>query len=266
MYRNIKQRTFEIIESGKKGDVASKIFDIFIIALIIINIISLVIETFPISNELSVTMSYIETISVTIFTMEYLLRIWTSEFLYPNLSKPKAIIKYIFSFMAVIDLLAILPFYLPFFIPIDLRVLRSLRLVRLFRLFKLNRYNAALSTIGIVFKNKANQLISSVFIVSLLMLISSILIYSAEHDAQPDAFSNAFSGLWRAIATFTTIGYGDIYPVTVFGRILGATIGILGIALIAVPTGIISSGFMEITQSKKDNEKSHCPYCGHKLD
>lgn len=97
--------------------------------------------------------------------------------------------------MAIIDLFAILPFYLPFFIPIDLRVLRSLRLVRLLRLFKLNRYTTALSTIGAVFKNKASQLISSVFIVSLLMLISSISIYSAEHEAQPQAFSNAFSGL-----------------------------------------------------------------------
>lgn len=128
-------------------------------------------------------MSYIEIISVIIFTAEYLLRVWTSDLLYPNLSKPKAIIKYIFSFMAIIDLFAILPFYLPFFIPIDLRVLRSLRLVRLLRLFKLNRYTTALSTIGAVFKNKASQLISSVFIVSLLMLISSISIYSAEHEA-----------------------------------------------------------------------------------
>lgn len=266
MYQKVKKRIFEILQSGKDNDILSKIFDIFIIILIIINVVSLVIETFYIPQNIENILLYIETISVVIFTVEYLLRVWTANLLYPNLSKPKATLKYIFSFMALIDLLAILPFYMPFFIPIDLRVLRSLRLVRLLRLFKLNRYTTALVTIGTVFKNKANQLLSSVFVVSLLMLISSILIYSVEHDSQPESFSNAFSGLWWAIATFTTIGYGDIYPVTVLGRILGATIGVLGIALVAVPTGIISAGFMEITQSKEDDEKTHCPYCGHKLD
>ena len=228
-----------------------------------------IVETFNVSDSVKVIMDYVETISVIIFTIEYLLRLWTSNLLYPNENPAKARIIYIFSFMAIIDLLAILPFYLPILIPIDLRVLRALRIVRLFRLFKINRYTNALSTIGKVFKTKASQLLSSMFVVALLILISSVLMYNIESAAQPDKFDNAFSGLWWAIATLTTVGYGDIYPVTVFGKILSTIIAILGIGLVAVPTGIITSGFMEAVQhneEKQENKKHYCPYCGHKLD
>jgi voltage-gated potassium channel len=169
--------------------------------------------------------------------------------------------------MAIVDLLAILPFYLPFIIPIDLRVLRAIRLFRLLRLLKVNRYTNALSDVGNVLKRKATQLLSSMFVVLILMVIASILMYSIENEAQPAIFENAFSGLWWSIATLTTVGYGDIYPVTIAGKILGAVIALLGIGLVAVPTGIISAGFMEdITQANKDNEHiNFCPYCGNKI-
>ena len=168
--------------------------------------------------------------------------------------------------MALIDLLAILPFYLPFIIPIDLRVLRMLRMVRLFRVFKVNRYTNALTSIGAVFKEKKNQLLSSIFVVMVLMVIASVLMYNIENEVQPEAFSNAFSALWWAVATFTTVGYGDVYPITTAGKILSALIAFLGIALVAVPTGIISAGFMEqIGKDKDEIEKEYCPYCGRKL-
>ncbi len=268
MIKKAKQRIFEIIQPAEKGCVLSRTFDLFIITLIIINVISVILDTFKISPQLKSVLDVIEIVSVVIFTIEYLLRLWTADLLYPNLSKVKARFRYIFSFMAIIDLLAILPFYLPLMIPIDLRVLRTLRIVRLFRLFKINRYTNALATIGAVFKNKASQLLSSIFIVSLLMIIASVLMYNVENAAQPDKFENAFSGLWWAIATLTTVGYGDIYPVTAIGKILSAVIAILGIGLVAVPTGIISAGFMEHIEKndKEDDEKKYCPYCGHKID
>ncbi len=147
--------------------------------------------------------------------------------------------------MAIVDLLAILPFYIPFLLPIDLRILRLIRLLRLFRLFKMNRYTSGLSSIGNVLKKKSDQLVSSIFVVFLLMIISSVIMYYFENPVQPDVFSNAFSGLWWAISTFTTVGYGDIYPLTVAGKIFSAIIALLGIGLVAVPTGIISAGFME---------------------
>ena len=264
-YEKVKRRAFEIIEKSRDGDKASTFFDRFIIILICINVISIFIETFSITNEAATVFRWIEIVSVILFTIEYILRVWTAPFLYPELSKSKATIKYIFSFMALIDLLAILPFYFPFFISIDLRILRALRLIRLFRLFKMNRYTNALTTVLNVIKNKASELISSIFVVFILMLISSVFMYTIESPVQPEIFKNGFSGLWWAVATFTTVGYGDIYPITTPGRILSMIMAVLGIALVAVPTGIISSGFIELNE--KDSEKKHfCPYCGKKLD
>lgn len=253
MYKKIQQRIFEIIEKGKKGDIASVIFDAIIMILITLNVASVFIESFTLSEEFSKNLKNFEILSIVIFTLEYILRVWTAPCLYSENSNFKARIKYIFSFMALIDLLAILPFYLPFIITIDLRVLRALRIFRLFRILKFNRYTKAMKNVFKVLKLKSVELISSVFIVIVLMLISSALMYSIEGPAQPEAFENAFSGLWWAIATFTTVGYGDIYPITVAGKILGGVVSLLGIGLVAVPTGIISSGFMEL--NVKDVER-----------
>lgn len=251
----IKHRVFEIIQAGKEGDRVSKFFDLFIIILIVLNVIMVIADTFTVPPSVREIFGIVETVSVIIFTIEYLCRIWTSDYLYPELSPAKARIKYIFSFMALIDLLAILPFYIPYVIHIDLRVLRLLRMIRLLRIFKVNRYTDALTGMLKVFKAKASQLFSSMLIVFLLMIIASVIIYSVENPAQPDKFENAFSGLWWAIATLTTVGYGDIYPITALGKILSAVIAVLGIGLVAVPTGIISAGFMEQIQEKEKSKE-----------
>lgn len=264
----VKKRIFEIIQAAENGDIASKIFDLFIIGLIIVNVLIVILDTFALPARLKSIFSVIETVSVIIFTGEYILRLWTADLLFPSLGPVKSRLRYMVSFMALIDLFAILPFYIPFLIPVDLRVLRTLRVIRLFRLFKVNRYTNALSKIGDVFKRKASQLFSSMLIVFLLMIIASVIMYNVENPAQPEVFSNAFSGLWWAIATLTTVGYGDIYPITAAGKILSAIIALLGIGLVAVPTGIVSSGFMEQIDDKegKDGAKHFCPYCGHKID
>lgn len=255
MYNKIKHRVFEIIETASTFDTASKIFDIFIITLIILNTISVIVATFEIPEWLSRLLSVFENISITVFTLEYILRVWTADLKNLDMKPFKARLRYMVSFMALIDLLSILPFYIPFIIPIDLRVLRTLRIIRMFRLFKLNRYTTALADVAYVFKSKAYQLLSSMFVVLLLMIISSIIMYNFEYAAQPEVFSNAFSSFWWAIATITTVGYGDIYPITIPGKIISAVIALLGVALVAVPTGIISAGFTEIMQNKKDKGK-----------
>ena len=268
----VKNRTFEIIEQHSDNDIAGRIFDICLISLIVINIFMVILETFTIPSNIATIMKYIEIVSVILFTVEYFARLWTSDLIFPNKKPTSARIKYFFSFMALVDLLSILPFYLPMLIPLDLRVLRALRIIRLFRLFKINRYTDALSTISTVFKKKSSELISSIFVVLLLMIISSVIMYNVENQAQPDLFANAFSALWWAVATLTTVGYGDIYPVTALGKLLSAVIALLGIGLVAVPTGIITSGFLEVLEEKqeakhKENcDKKFCPYCGHKLD
>ena len=265
--KKIRKRIFEIIQSADDGDTASRIFDIFIIALIVLNVILVMLDTFSLPDNIRSVFSKIELFSVVIFTLEYVLRIWTSVYLYPGQNPFASRIRYIFSFMAMIDLAAILPFYIPFVIPVDLRVLRILRVVRLFRIFKINRYTSALQIIGRVFKNKASQLLSSMFVVFMLIIIASVLMYNIESASQPDNFQNVFQSMWWAIATFTTVGYGDIYPVTAAGKILSAIIAFLGIGLVAVPTGIISAGFIEsMSESDAGEKKQYCPYCGKKLN
>ena len=277
MYRKLKQIVFDVIQPAENGRIASKIFDLIILAMILLSVASVFIATFDLPREYQNSLQQIEHISLIVFSVEYLLRIWTADLLYPGSGFFGSRIKYIFSGMALIDLLAILPFYLPMFLPVNLIGIRAVRLVRLLRLLKLNRYSDALASIGRVFKGKSREIFASLFFVLILLVVASLLIYYAEHDAQPQQFQNAFSGLWWAVATLTTVGYGDIYPITPLGRLMGAIIAVLGIGMVAVPTSILSAGFVEFLEKKNpdpaaeekspsETEKKYCPYCGKKLD
>ena len=173
--------------------------------------------------------------------MEYLLRIWTAEYLYPGRGYCKAVFKFLVSFDGIVDLCTILPFFfLSGFI-----AFRMLRVVRIFHLFRINAYYDSFHVITSVLYEKRNQIISSVFIIMVLIMASSLCMYSAEHEVQPGVFNNAFSGIWWSISTILTVGYGDIYPVTILGRIMAIIISFLGVGVVAIPTGIISAGFVE---------------------
>jgi voltage-gated potassium channel len=241
----LKQRVYNLIRDDDDNDLLSTIIDYSLIGLILINVILVIVDTFPMPDYYYPIAQGIEFFSVMIFTVEYAARLWTATLMFPTLSKTKARVKYASKFMAVVDLLAILPFYLPFIFPVDLRVLRMLRMLRLLRLFKVSRYTDSLTTIANVFKNRAPQLISSTLIVFLLMVIASVVMFNLENEVQPDVFENAFSGMWWAVATFTTVGYGDIFPITGGGKLVAGMLSMLGIGLVAVPTGIISAGFIE---------------------
>ncbi len=258
----MKLRIFEIIEKAGEEDIQSKIFDYSILLLILVNVVAIILESYDnLSVKYGSAFRIIEIVSVVIFSVEYLLRLWTAGYKYPNENVFRASLKYIFSFMALIDLLAILPFYLPMLIPIDLRFLRMLRLFRVARIFKLNRYSKALNTIAKVIDEKKEELITTVFIMVFIIVISSTLIYYIEHEFQPEAFPNIIASCWWAVATLTTVGYGDIYPITGFGKVLAAIIALAGIGLVALPTGIISAGFMG-----QINGKKRCPHCGKEID
>ncbi len=236
-----KKRVFEIIQIGSKEDLPSQIFDITIVVVIMVNIAVMFLNTFEQMWKYSDALRLLEGITVLFFCVEYVLRIWTSDILYPECSRGKAVFKFLISFDGVVDLLTILSFFLR----AGFVALRFLRVVRIFHLFRLNAQYDSFNVIKNVIYKKRNQIISSVFIIIILMLGSSITIYGVEHPAQPDVYVNAFSGLWWSLSTIFTVGYGDIYPVTFLGRALAIVITFLGVGVVAIPTGIISAGFVE---------------------
>jgi len=236
-----RKRVFEIIQIGQKEDFPSKAFDFIIVVTIIANIAVLFLGTFDELSGYASLFNTIEGVTVAFFIIEYLLRIWTADQLYPDLPRGKAILKFILSFNGLVMLFTILPFFfLTGFV-----VFRMLRVVRIFHLFRLNATYDSFNVITQVLYEKRNALISSIFIVLILILASSLCMYSVEHPVQPDVFDNAFSGIWWSLSTIFTVGYGDIYPVTVLGRCLTVVITILGVGCVAIPTGIISAGFVE---------------------
>tara|TARA_R110002049_G_scaffold102736_2_gene248576 strand:+ start:13060 stop:13779 length:720 start_codon:yes stop_codon:yes gene_type:complete len=219
----------------------SRRFAYFIQFLIIFSVITFSIETLPdLKPQTKVVLNAIEAFCVVIFTFEYVARIYVAD------SKPK----FIFSFFGIIDFLAILPFYLSF--GVDLRSLRLLRMFRLFRLFKLVRYNKAMRHFANAMILAKEQIILFMIITLMLIYFTAVGIYYFENEAQPDHFSSIFSSLWWSIVTLTTVGYGDVYPITVGGRIFTFFMLLIGLGVVAIPTGIISSS---LTKAVEPNEE-----------
>lgn len=247
-----RKRVFEILEVGADDDYVSRMYDFINAFAIIINLTSSIMYTFEkFRGMYGPTLLIIEEVTVGFFAVEYALRLWTARFLYPECSELRAVKKYIFSFMGIIDMLSFLPYYLPIFFPSGTVAFRMIRIVRIFRLFRINAYYDSLSVITDVIYGKRQQLISSVSIILILMVGSSLCMYSLEHEAQPEVFTDAFSGIWWSASTLLTVGYGDIYPVTTLGKIFGIFITFLGVGMVAIPTGIISAGFVDQYSSIK---------------
>lgn len=243
---SLKKKIFNIIQIGDKSNRISRAFDIFITITIVLNILVTFAQTFDELSRITMELKAIEYVTLGIFCVEYVLRIWTAEYLYPNIGRKQAKLRFLISFDGVIDLLTIVPvFFLSGFV-----IFRMLRVARIFHLFRLNAKYDSFNVITTVLYEKRNQIISSVFIVLILMLASSLCMYSVEHDTQPDVFRNAFSGVWWSMSTLLTVGYGDIYPVTTLGRVMAICIAYLGVGAVAIPTGIISAGFVEQYQRK----------------
>ena len=253
-----RKRIYQIIDIGTRKDVASCAFDVFIVAMILLNLFITIFYTFDESAPYTLYLSHLERFTIIVFTIEYILRLWTADFLYPGKERWQAALCFVFSFYGIVDLLTFLPYYLPVMFPAGTVAFRMFRVIRIFRLFRISAQYDAFNVIINVLIDKMNQLISSVCLILIFMIAASLCMYSLEHDAQPEQFSNAFSGIWWSVSTLLTVGYGDIYPVTTAGKIMAIIITFLGVGMVAIPTGIISAGFVEqytkLRETEEDSE------------
>ncbi len=241
-----RRRVFEIVEIGAADDLLSRGYDFFGSLVVVLALAASVAATFDGAEErCGVLLNTVEIVTSAFFAVDYVLRVWTARCLYPTLTPGKATVRYVSSVGGLIDLVSFLPTFLPVFFPSGMVAFRMFRVVRIFRLFRINAYYDSLHVITEVLRGKRQQLLSSVFIILTLMLASSLCMYSLEHDAQPEVFRNAFSGIWWSVSTLLTVGYGDIYPITTAGKIFGIVITFLGVGMVAIPTGIISAGFVD---------------------
>lgn len=254
---------------GKRG--FPLMVNLFIIGLIALNSLAIILHSVPDIQSHPPWANFFvdfEIFSVIAFTIEYGLRVWSS------VEDPKyrdplwGRLKYMASAWALVDLLAILPFYVTFFTT-DFGLVRILRLLRVVRLYRISKYSRALNMIKSAVRYTREELIISYAFLLFAMLISSSIIYYLEHAAQPEVFSSIPASLWWGVVTMTTLGYGDVYPITALGKLFGGFIAILGVALFSLPTGILASGFIEQINEAKRKEKAtkvtKCPHCGEEI-
>ena len=271
---SIEKALYYIVDENDERNKLSKGFNYFLMVLIILSVGEMALETddsifLPYRNYFRI----FDFFTVMVFSAEYIIRVLTAHLIPENEGKTRwqSISSYIFSFAGIVDLLSILPFYLDF-TNLDLRVLRMLRLMRFLRVFKLTRYNDSMKLVADVIRDKRSEIGVIMGLIIIIMIIVSFIMFYAEHEKQPEQFPNVLGCFWWAIVTMTTIGYGDVFPITGLGKIVGSMMALLGIGLVAMPTGIISAGFLEKINEKRkkdkpeEDKKHYCPYCGHKLD
>jgi len=247
----IRKRAFEILDTGTKNDLLSRSVDIALIALISLNVLSVILETLPsLQNEYHTAFENFELVSVIIFSIEYLTRVWSAiekadkKYKHPLWGR----LRYILTPMALIDLIVILPLFIGFFFTIDLRFMRALRLLRV---FKLTRYSSSMSVLLKVLADESKSIGAAFFVLCMLVIMASSLTYLAEHDAQPEAFSSIPAAMWWAIITMTSVGYGDIVPITTMGKVLASIISVISIGIVALPAGLLASGFSEALRQRR---------------
>lgn len=264
-YHQFKITIHRLLEINAIENRKAKLFHIFILALITLNVLAVILETVDeLADDYDIIFAYFEYFSVTIFTLEYMLRIWSCNVNRKYSGHIIGRMRFIFSPMALIDLFSIAPFYIPILISLDLRFLRAIRLLRIFRLFKIGRYSNAYTLMKHVITSKKEYLAITMIFGFTLLIISSSLMYLVEHEAQPQIFSSIPATMWWGIVTLTTVGYGDTYPVTPLGKFLSGLLALLGIGLFAMPAGILASGFSEEIQKQKC--ESLCPHCGKNIN
>lgn len=272
MLNQTKKKVHGLLHPEIVGDKRwDKIINVFIIVLIILNVIAVIVETLPAVQKDAgkmLILHYFEIFSIIIFTIEYLLRVWSSNHEEKYKGSFVGRLKYIISPGAIIDLLAILPFYLHRIIGFDLRLLRMLRLLRFLRLFRLTAYMKSAKMISNIFKTRINELVLSLILVLFLIIISSSVLYFAEH-LHPEnkyKFTSIPATIWWAVVTLTTTGYGDMYPMTHIGKIMAGIIMLTGVAFFALPAGIITAGFLEEFRKTRKKKSHICPHCGKEID
>jgi voltage-gated potassium channel len=264
-YQALKKRVHLLLDP-EVNDGWAKVVNYIIVSFILLNTIAVILETVDeFNHHYHHILRAFDLVSVTLFSLEYFLRLWSctvkKKFSHPVWGR----LKYLVTLGALIDLFAILPFYIPIVLGTDLRFIRTLRLMLFFRFLKLGRYMHASKVIGRVVKEKKEELTVSLLLFCFLIMLASCLMYYTEHKVQPEKFSNIPQTMWWSVCTLTTVGYGDMYPITPLGKVLTGLIAIFGIGLLALPTGILASGFSEEFHKKK-HRAHYCPSCGEKID
>ena len=270
MYQHTKHKVHILLHPELGESKADKAINIFIITLIVLNVIAVMMETVhPLYDEHKKLFDTFDLVSVIIFTIEYVLRVWSCTHDPRYKGSIRGRLKYIFTFGALVDLIAFLPYYLQAIIGFDLRILRILRLLRFFRLFRLTAYTRSAKLIFNVFKTRMNDLLLSLVLILFLIIIASCTLYFAEHLYPTEAeskFTSIPATLWWAVVTLTTTGYGDIIPLTTWGRIIAGIIMLSGVAFFALPAGIIVAGFLDELKFIRKYKGHDCPHCGKPLD
>ena len=257
----LRRRAYELLSTGRDGDRASRVVDLTLIVLISASVIAVVLESISaVEIRYSAAFYWFEVVTVAVFTVEYLLRVWCSveseDARLDSRSSAAVRFRFMLSFHAVVDLLAILPFYLLTFGVLGSADMRFLRVVRLLRVLKLTRYSVALNMLVTTFTENGRSLSAAFFILLTVMLLAASGIYYFERDAQPVAFGSIPAAMWWAFATLTTVGYGDVTPLTVGGKIFGAAITVVGLGMVALPTGILASGFAQQLRVRAETYKA----------
>jgi voltage-gated potassium channel len=257
----IRKRTYRLFSPNDGGRIGY-ITDWFIMVLIIANVSAVILSTVDaVYDPYTRLFRVFELFSLAVFTVEYVARVWSAVESGEYSGAITGRLRFASQPLLIIDLLAIAPFYIAFTgVGLDLRFLRALRLIRLFRLLKLARYSTAIQTFGWVLEDRKEKLVIAVFANGLLLVVASSVMYFIESAAQPDQFSSIPATMWWGVAALTTVGYGDMYPITMPGQFVGAITAILGIGMFALPASILAAGFMEAAENELD-ERKQCPHC-----
>lgn len=259
---SLQRKLYTFLEEPDKST-GSFIFNTFILVLIILSILNLMLSTVSVYKEqYGYLFDIVKNIIMPIFIIEYILRFYASGYL-SEYKGIKGKIKYFFSFYTLVDFIAILP-YILIGTGFNSSFVRSLRLLRIFRLFRARKYAVFLKILKTVLNNIKEELIVLMFIITIMLVLLSFVMLEVEHDAQPENFSNIFQTLWWSIATLTTVGYGDVYPITPLGKAITGLISLLSIGFVAIPGGMFASEFMTELNKRKESNDDNCPHCNSK--
>ncbi|GBD36558.1 Cyclic nucleotide-gated potassium channel [bacterium HR36] len=259
-------RLWRILQVENPDDSWTRWLNSGLTVLILVNVAAVVLETVQtLADRYAAWFGTIEVASVAIFTVEYVARLWTCT--YSPLYRHPWIgrLKFTLTPMALVDLLAILPFSAGF-VTYDLRFLRALRLLRLARLAKLGRYSAAMQIMARALRRCREELVLTAGLMVVLILTSASLIYLAEHESQPDKFPDILAAMWWSVITLTTVGYGDVYPVTPLGKVFAGVVSLFGVGMVALPAGVLGASLLEEIRASRQQLDKRCPHCGQPLE
>jgi voltage-gated potassium channel len=264
-YQHLRKKVWIVLQYTLSGRGWKKSFPLLLTALILLNVIAAAIETDPgFSLRYGRIFDFFAIIAILIFVVEYILRLWSA------VEDPRYHVflggrfRYALTPLALIDFFSIAPFVLFFFVS-DPDLISYMRFARIFWILKLGHYSPALITMGRVLQAKKQELFMTFFIVFVLLILFSGAMFFLEHQAQPEKFSSILSSMWWGVETLSTVGYGDIIPITPLGKLLGSIVSMTGIALFALPAGIFASGFVQELRKKQENEEEICPHCGKNI-